>query len=185
MLDADEVPVKFQLNNTHVLVRAFPETEYPTAADKLSFPETVMGKEIQDAPTVAKKKQEQQNDKKPLKGAGTVAGAGAVAGLAAPPSEAFVAGLGFDDPTPTASLFDAADGAIPNELGITNTFLLDLLVPRTKPYDIISNTPLGVGMLAGDLVDMGIGDFLRGEGTEAGQRIRNEAQQKGLMADGP
>ena len=188
LLDADEVPVKFQLNNTHVLVRAFPETEYPTAADKLSFPETVMGKEIQDAPTVAKKKQEQQKKGEGPSALGPAAVAGTAVGLASPPSEAFVAGLGVDDPTPTASLFDVADGAIPNELGITNTFLLDLLVPRTKPYDIISNTPLGVGMMAGDLVDLGFGDFLRGKGTEAGQRIRAEAQDEdnqGLMSDGP
>ena len=188
LLDADEVPVKFQLNNTHVLVRAFPETEYPTAADKLSFPETVMGKEIQDAPTVAKKKQEQPKKGDGPSALGPAAVAGTAVGLASPPSEAFVAGLGVDDPTPTASLFDVADGAVPNELGITSTFLLDLLVPRTKPYDIISNTPLGVGMMAGDLVDLGFGDFLRGEGTEAGQRIRAEAQDEdnqGLMSDGP
>ena len=180
VLSPEDIQLDKQIENTHILVRAVPAYNFG------KFDTDMLELEVTGAapkkPSLLEKQQDKGDSPSAL---GPAVVAGTAVGLASPPSEAFVAGLGFDDPTPTASLFDAQGGAIPNELGITNTFLLDLLVPRTKPYDIISNTPLGVGMLAGDLIDMGIGDFLRGEGTEAGQRIRNEAQQKGLMADGP
>jgi hypothetical protein len=181
VLSPEDIQLDEQIENTHILVRVVPAYNFG------KFDSDMRELEVTGAAPKkpSKLEQEQQQKGDGSSALGPAAVAGTAVGLASPPSEAFVAGLGFDDPTPTPSLFDAQDGAVSNELGITNTFLLDLLVPRTKPYDIISNTPVGVGMLAGDLIDMGIGDFLRGEGTEAGQRIRNEAQQKGLMADGP
>lgn len=167
VLTPEDVDFSDELENTHVLVRHVPSYRMSGYTEKSELEVT-------------------QQPKAPASKAKQAAGASAVAGLAAPPSEAFVAGLGFEDATPTPSLFDVGEGAIPNELGITNTFLLDLLIPRTKPYDLVTNAPgIGEGLMAADLIDLGIGDFLRGEGTEAGQRIRNEAKQKGVTTDGP
>ena len=185
VLSPDDIELDNQIENTHILVRVVPAYNFG------KFQSDMRELEVTGAAPKKPSKLEQEQQQKKGDGPsalGPAAVAGTAVGLASPPSEAFVAGLGVDDPTPTASLFDVADGAVPNELGITSTFLLDLLVPRTKPYDIISNTPLGFGMMAGDLVDLGFGDFLRGEGTEAGQRIRAEAQDEdnqGLMSDGP
>lgn len=184
VLSPEDIELEEQIKNTHVLVRVVPAYNFSKFDSDMRELEVTGAAPRKLSPL----EQEQQKKGDGPSALGPAAVAGTAVGLASPPSEAFVAGLGVDDPTPTASLFDVADGAIPNELGITSTFLLDLLVPRTKPYDIISNTPLGVGMMAGDLVDLGFGDFLRGKGTEAGQRIRAEAQDEdnqGLMSDGP
>jgi hypothetical protein len=182
VLSPDDIQLDKQIENTHILVRVVPAYNFGKTQSDMRELE-VTGAAPKKLSPLEKEQQQKKGDGSSALGPAAVAGT--AVGLASPPSEAFVAGLGFDDPTPTASLFDAQGGAIPNELGITNTFLLDLLVPRTKPYDIITNLPgVGEGLMALDLIDLGFGDFLRGEGTEAGQRIRNEAQQKGLMVDG-
>ena len=150
VLSPEDIELEDQIENTHILTRVVPAYNFNKLFDSDMRELEVTGA-APKKPSLLEK--EQQNDKKPLKGAGTVAGAGAVAGLAAPPSEAFVAGLGFEDATPTPSLFDVGEGAIPNELGITNTFLLDLLVPRTKPYDLITSLPgIGEGLMAADVL---------------------------------
>jgi len=134
LLTPEDVDFSDELQNTHVLIRQVPSYQMSGYTEKSQLEVT-------------------QQPKAPPSKAKQAAGASAVAGLASPPSEAFVAGLGFEDPTPTASLFDVADGAIPNELGITNTFLLDLLVPRTKPYDLVTSVPgLGEGLMAADIL---------------------------------
>jgi len=156
-LRAEDVSLYNQLDPSHVLVRGVPAYEDFTDMGKLYFPESVMGQEALE-PEIVKQAKKRSGDGG--KGTAAVVAGGTAAGLASPPSEAFVEGVGeatglFEDGSPTPSLFDVE--GVSDELGITNTFLLDLLVPRTKPYDLISNIP-GVGetMMAAD-VAQGLG----------------------------
>ena len=146
----EDIQLEEQIENTHVLTRVVPAYNFSKLDSdmrELAVTEAAPRK-------LSKLEKEQQKKKGEAPSAlGPAAGAGAVAGLAAPPSEAFVSALGFEDATPTPSLFDVGEGAIPNELGITNTFLLDLLVPRTKPYDLVTSLPgLGEGLMAADIL---------------------------------
>jgi hypothetical protein len=157
MLRPEDIDVEDRLESSHVFVRATPSYEDYTRHGKLYFPESVMGQEAVD-PEIVKQAQKKSGDGG--KGTAAVVAGGTAAGLASPPSEAFVEGIGeatglFEDGSPTPSLFDVE--GVSDELGITNTFMLDLLVPRTKPYDLISNIP-GVGetMMAAD-VAQGLG----------------------------
>ena len=156
-LEAVKMGSEQALAPEQILVRAHSYGSGPSAGDPLKFVN----------PETAKKS-----------GAKTgAASAAALTGLAAAtPSQAFVEGLGFEDPTPTKFLI--GDERL-KDLPLEQQVLLDqVFVPKTKPYDILSGSPLGLGMMAADVIDMGFGDFLRGEGTEAGQRIRAEAKKK-------
>jgi len=152
ILRPEDIKIEDRLENSHVLVRAVPSYEDYTRHGKLYFPESIMGQEAVD-PEIVKQTKNKSGDGG--KGTAAVVGGGTAAGLASPPSEAFVEDLGertglFEDGSPTPSLFDVE--GVSDELGISNTFMLDLLIPRTKPYDLISNIP-GVGetMMGADL----------------------------------
>ena len=178
-----DIDVNDRLTNEMVLTRVTPAPESPVRHGQLK---PVSEFDFEDYPE-PKVVQDYINKGSDGKGAAAVVGTGVAAGLASPPSEAFVSEIGektglFEDATPTPSLFDV-EGVVDN-LGISNTFLLDLLVPRTKPYDLISNTPVvGEAMMATDAIDSSFGDYLRGEGTEAGQRIRKNADEDDLVTD--
>jgi len=73
-----------------------------------------------------------------------VAGTTATGLAAATPSEAFVGSLGFEDPTPSASLI--GDERL-KDIPLEQQILLDQLVPKTKPYDLITSIP-GVDIAA-------------------------------------
>ena len=154
VLSPEDVDWDDELENTHTLVRLIPSFENKYSS-KLEFTEQPKGKPSKGKPaeTAGETLGERFFSEKPskLKSAAT-AGAVAVGGLGTPPSQAFVSALGFEDATPSPSFFDTD---VPNALGITNTFLLDLLVPRIKPYDIITDSPLGVPLMLAD----GLGSF--------------------------
>ena len=186
MSTSNDLNMDNKLLNTHILVREVPLIK----RESLQFTSQPVAKLSEAEKKAVDAKVSSKSDVDP--GKATVVGVGTSAIAAnVPPSEAFVKSLWFDDYTPTGSLFDVAGGAIPNEIGITNTFLLDLLIPRTKPYDLITNIPLlGEVMMAADGIDYLFGEELRGKGSEAGQRIRTQSKQdamkmnRGIMSDG-
>ena len=73
-----------------------------------------------------------------------VAGATTTGLAAATPSEAFVGSLGFEDPTPSASLI--GDERL-KDIPLEQQVILDQLAPKTKPYDLITSIP-GVDIAA-------------------------------------
>ena len=101
------------------------------------------------------------------KAAGT---AGTVAGLASMPSEAFVGSLGFEDPTPSPSLI--ADERL-KDIPLEQQVMLDVLTPKTKPYDLISSIPgVDITFMASDAMKW-LGDQTKPEGpvTEAPETV--------------
>ena len=126
-LEAIKIGSEKQLPQEQILVRRYPGERYKEAHLDFVDPDT--------------------KQRVPPKLA--VAGTTATGLAAATPSEAFVGSLGFEDPTPSASLI--GDERL-KDISLEQQVLLDQLAPKTKPYDLITSIPgVDIAALLSDL----------------------------------
>ena len=125
-LEAIKIGSERKLPQEQILVRRYPGERYREAHLDFVDPDT------------------KQRVPPKLSGAGATVAGGTAAGLASTPSEAFVGALGFEDPTPSASLI--GDERL-KDIPLEQQVLLDQLAPKTKPYDLITSIP-GVDIAA-------------------------------------